>query len=904
MASQLQTTTPESNRKVEVSPEDFEEAAFFRRRCGCCVWTFPCYKTKNWERISTSENEQQHDGSGYRSWCSDKLNAFKKVREWSELAAGPKWKTFIRRFNKAPARPKSGKFQYDPCSYALNFDQGPGQNGQFEDDGVFRDFPSRYAAIPAQCSLLKDDAPSTRGTPAPPRLRRRHRAYVIVSASTPPLPRLLSREYPLPEAQNHAYVAAPSPPIAAPTLPPPLLLLRRSLLTGTKMKGSKSVRTEAQSRQPTREDKKRSRENMNNSDDECDREARSKRRHDVNVAECDTACPHMENPKLNAVEKHPREDYLNLKNRTNPIALRNAIAKFNETQKQSVRHLGFGALLHLDIKDMPTKIAYWVLDNFDTKRRVPRSIPTIKEWKDKMLLQRQNLEIEDGGFGNGFCSGPCTEAEVVAARDEHEPVHVAAGDEAGGAQAEAQPDDGAPMEHQEEQVDGHRVEEEPVIGQEANIKDLTDIKVVAADLLKKGKIISDTLSLIMSTISRLPIEMLDNAAFRKTVEATLLPRATQEDMEFWDNLDHIAALLEIEEAALKRDELKRHLDGPSFSLGFTQDWAGVMNVAREVVDPIDGNTMKEVTEEQAPGAEHVGISVSTPVAGNLILVLGGHAKESGCNVDKVMENIDTVTNDPGAASMDVGEKINILHGEVVANVATKTNKAKGKEKKVDRKCRGKLGTAVAMHATWDYARRSSTFSSRLLSEINNVDGLHLANIEMFFFTICHHFHFYLMCFEPKKCKGEIIDNSSALDWDGVDPLSKYGDVPDIMINFFKDFMKTTGNAKTVTLIERNLRKMQRLKMPWRNDTNKVDCGIYTMRHMETYKGGSLRHWNFGLTSDNAKQMKYLRAKYCAAILNAESNIHKERIMADASLYYRATCGDGPHNIDAIVMNNV
>ncbi|KAH6770682.1 hypothetical protein C2S52_015485 [Perilla frutescens var. hirtella] len=298
-----------------------------------------------------------------------------------------------------------------------------------------------------------------------------------------------------------------------------------------------------------------------------------------------------------------------------------------------------------------------------------------------MLLCRQNLEIEDGGFGKGFCSCPCTKAEVLAAGDEHEPVHIAAENEAGGARAEAQPDYGAPMEHEEEQVDGDRVEEEPVTGQEANIEWLTDIKVVAADILKKGKIISDTLSLIMLTISRLPIEILENAAFRKTIEATLLvsraapvpsletpctsqPRATQEDMEFWDNPDHIAALLEIEAAALRRN-LKRHLDGPSFSLGLTQDWADVMNVAREVVNPIDGNPMKEVIEEQAPGADHAQneTSVSTPRDGNLIPVLGEHAK------DKVMDSIDIVTDEPVAASMGVGEK-----GVVVANVATKTSK--------------------------------------------------------------------------------------------------------------------------------------------------------------------------------------------------------------------------------------
>ncbi|KAG6390784.1 hypothetical protein SASPL_148529 [Salvia splendens] len=86
-------------RKSDVSANAFNESAFFLCRC-CCVWTFPCYgtpKPKNLERISPSETEH-HDGD--RSW-TDGVEAFKKVREWSELVAGPKWKTFIRRFNKA-----------------------------------------------------------------------------------------------------------------------------------------------------------------------------------------------------------------------------------------------------------------------------------------------------------------------------------------------------------------------------------------------------------------------------------------------------------------------------------------------------------------------------------------------------------------------------------------------------------------------------------------------------------------------------------------------------------------------------------------------------------------------------------------------------------------------------------
>ncbi|KAH6787325.1 hypothetical protein C2S52_006877 [Perilla frutescens var. hirtella] len=55
-------------------------------------------------------------------------------------------------------------------------------------------------------------------------------------------------------------------------------------------------------------------------------------------------------------------------------------------------------------------------------------------------------------------------------------------------------------------------------------------------------------------------------------------------------------------------------------------------------------------------------------------------------------------------------------------------------------------TVVDAPPTWDYAKRSTTFSDRLISEI-----------------------------------GEIIDNSSALDGDCSDPLTKYGNAPNMMV---------------------------------------------------------------------------------------------------------------------------
>ncbi|CAJ1975173.1 unnamed protein product [Sphenostylis stenocarpa] len=113
-----------------------------------------------WERVratssslsdSHSEAQPAIGSPGGRRWWSRGATALLKVREWSELAAGPRWKTFIRQFNRSRScgsRHAPGKYQYDPLSYALNFDEG--HNGDFDDDGFdgLRNFSTRYAAAP------------------------------------------------------------------------------------------------------------------------------------------------------------------------------------------------------------------------------------------------------------------------------------------------------------------------------------------------------------------------------------------------------------------------------------------------------------------------------------------------------------------------------------------------------------------------------------------------------------------------------------------------------------------------------------------------------------------------------------------------------------------------------------
>lgn len=135
----------ESEYPTRIIIED-EEASIHTtssNRNRCC---FPS-TTSFWKCIPRASKSQN-------PWWALPVRAFQKVREWSEIVAGPKWKTFIRRFNRHNRHRHQSKFQYDPLSYALNFDD-QGQIGHFEGEeysGQFPDFSSRFAAAVSHSS--------------------------------------------------------------------------------------------------------------------------------------------------------------------------------------------------------------------------------------------------------------------------------------------------------------------------------------------------------------------------------------------------------------------------------------------------------------------------------------------------------------------------------------------------------------------------------------------------------------------------------------------------------------------------------------------------------------------------------------------------------------------------------
>lgn len=156
--------------------DEMHEALFAKR--GCC-FLMPCLASSRgrsvwWQRIRTGDRLEPEKRWWIRGW--------RKARQWqwSEVVAGPRWKTFIRRLGRnhcccgcrgggsegggcvaiSPNRSEQGKFRYDPLSYSLNFDDGK-QTGQFEDEFPYRYYSKRFALpVSTKCPM---DFDSERG---------------------------------------------------------------------------------------------------------------------------------------------------------------------------------------------------------------------------------------------------------------------------------------------------------------------------------------------------------------------------------------------------------------------------------------------------------------------------------------------------------------------------------------------------------------------------------------------------------------------------------------------------------------------------------------------------------------------------------------------------------------------
>ena len=92
---------------------------------------------------------------------------------------------------------------------------------------------------------------------------------------------------------------------------------------------------------------------------------------------------------------------------------------------------------------------------------------------------------------------------------------------------------------------------------------------------------------------------------------------------------------------------------------------------------------------------------------------------------------------------------------------------------------------------------------------------------------------------------------------------------------FEDYLlhKNNPNYERMTHAERKV-----MQLGCRTTNNFVDCGVFTMRHMETYKGNGADLCCLSIEGKKQlKELKGLRIKYAVKILLSECNLVKSNI---------------------------
>ncbi|KAG6410893.1 hypothetical protein SASPL_128966 [Salvia splendens] len=168
---------------------------------------------------------------------------------------------------------------------------------------------------------------------------------------------------------------------------------------------------------------------------------------------------------------------------------------------------------------------------------------------------------------------------------------------------------------------------------------------------------------------------------------------------------------------------------------------------------------------------------------------------------------------------------------------------------------------------WDGSTAKKNFISQIDNEIQRRPDFNWREIDLVFFPVCANFHYYLVVYWVKKNTIEVIDNNKP--HKAMDPFEKY----DIDIGLMKDMFEAYFIEKKILDISENVNKssINFLPLEWATSTNNKDCGVYLMRHMETYVGKKGSEWDIGFSGRSVKIPQILRGRYCYTMISSIYN---------------------------------
>ncbi|GJX10255.1 ulp1 protease family, C-terminal catalytic domain-containing protein [Tanacetum coccineum] len=177
--------------------------------------------------------------------------------------------------------------------------------------------------------------------------------------------------------------------------------------------------------------------------------------------------------------------------------------------------------------------------------------------------------------------------------------------------------------------------------------------------------------------------------------------------------------------------------------------------------------------------------------------------------------------------------------------------------------------------------RSRVFDENVTSILENAGKKNFNDVELVFFPSVMKIldelnHYYIICFDLKYGQIDIIDNIYN---DDEDITARYGIYAMALIDSFINYLERVNHSKISELLKA---KPKQVPMYWKTTNYGVDCGVFMMRHMESYMGHG--HFVHKFKKEGAGQkpeIKILHAKYLIKILLIDFNLKKENLLKEA-----------------------
>ncbi|XP_021741910.1 uncharacterized protein LOC110708108 [Chenopodium quinoa] len=151
--------------------------------------------------------------------------------------------------------------------------------------------------------------------------------------------------------------------------------------------------------------------------------------------------------------------------------------------------------------------------------------------------------------------------------------------------------------------------------------------------------------------------------------------------------------------------------------------------------------------------------------------------------------------------------------------------------------------------------RIAYFKERITNELRLYKIKSAVGYQQIFFPVAIYAHFYLLCIDHINETMHIIDNRK---------LPKHQTI----LKGYAEYLKGLG-YEDADSIEKYKVVLQ--KMKWRSNEHYTNCGVYIMKHMETFTADPNEEWVCDLKPNNVNQIRKLRVQYTAELMLNEGN---------------------------------